>query len=356
MPTLTHQWILNSKPLGLPILPNKDITDNSPTQTFKLTTTFLPSPSPTQVLIKTIYLSNDPAQRGWISAAADPARLYVLPLNEGDTMGSYGIAEVISSGDVTRLTAGTLVLTKTNWTEYSIQDIDDCHTIQTVDGLSPTHFLGSFGLTGVTAYYGLVEVVKATKDDSVVISGAAGATGSMAVQIAKWILGCRRVIGIAGSEEKCRWVESIGADVCINYRKESFEDDLRRETEGFVDVFYDNIGGRILDLMLLRVKRHGRIAACGTISNYNKDADPIGLRNFYEIISNRITVHGFLILDYYHKIPETTELLVQAWKDGKIKVNDATETVVDAKFEDIPSVWMKLFEGGNTGKLITRII
>ncbi|PYH92934.1 NAD(P)-binding protein, partial [Aspergillus ellipticus CBS 707.79] len=164
------------------------------------------------------------------------------------------------------------------------------------------------------------------------------------------------VIGIAGSEEKCRWVERLGADVCLNYKKESFEEDLWKATEGFVDVYFDNVGGKILDLMLLRVKRFGRIAACGTIANYNKDDDPVGLKNFYQVVINRIDVRGFIIYDYGDHIKEAREELIQAWKDGKLIVEDSTETVVEASFEDIPKVWMKLFDGSNTGKLTTKLV
>ncbi|KAH8424966.1 MDR family NADP-dependent oxidoreductase [Aspergillus melleus] len=358
IPRTTKQWTLSHKPHShLPILPNTPESLSSETPpTFTLTTTTLPSPGPSQALLKTIYLSNDPAQRGWISATADPARLYVPPINVGEVMGSTGIAEVVVSGDESRLKPGSRVFARTGWSEYTIASIEECTVIESLEGLRDTVFLGSFGLPGLTAYYGLVEVVKLGKEDTVVVSGAAGAVGSMVVQIARRVVGCKRIIGIAGTDEKCRWVEKLGADVCINYKKDTFEEDLFRETEGFVEVFFDNVGGKILDLMLLRVKRYGRIAACGTIANYNRDGDPVGLKNFYEVISNRITIHGFLIFDYFPKIAEATQVLVQAWKDGKIEVDDATETVVQAKFEDIPAVWVKLFEGANTGKLTTELV
>ncbi|KAL4898158.1 NAD(P)-binding protein [Aspergillus ambiguus] len=349
IPHETRQWVLNSKPLDLPVL-------DGPNPTFKLTTALLPqSLSKSQVLVKTLYLSNDPAQRCWISPTADPRRLYLPPIAEGESMGSNAVAEVIESGASDRLAPGTLVLAKTNWREYSIHEIDDCQILNPLPGLGVTHFMGSFGLPGLTAYYALTEVVKAKSGETIVVSGAAGATGSMVVQIAKKLIGLK-VIGIAGSEEKCRWVEKLGADICINYRKPSFEEDLFRETDDFVDIYYDNVGGRILDLMLLRLKRYGRVAACGTISNYNKDADPVGLKNFYEVVSNRIAILGFIVFDYIHKAAEVRNLLIQAWKDGKIVVDDATETVVEASFEDIPRVWMKLFDGSNTGKLTTKLV
>ncbi|KAL4882570.1 hypothetical protein BJY04DRAFT_226970 [Aspergillus karnatakaensis] len=344
----SNQWILNSKPTDLPTL-------EGPSPTFKLTSTDIPSPSSSQALLKTIMLSNDPAQRTWIVPNADPERLYAPPVAEGAPMSAFGLAEVVETGSPDQLPKGSIVLASTNWTEYSVHEIKGLQVIKPIEGLDLGHFLGAFGFTGLTAYYGIKVVAGATKEDTVVVSGAAGATGSMVVQIAKKILGCKRVIGIAGTDEKCRWVEKLGADVCINYKKDSFEQDLIKQTEGFVEVYFDNVGGSILDLMLTRMKRNGRIAACGTISNYNRP-DPIDLKNFFEVISMRLHINGFIVLDYIHKFSDVVAELTQAWKEGKIIVDESMQTVVEAKFEDVPNVWMKLFEGGNTGKLCTKIV
>lgn len=231
MPAQTRQWILNKKPVGFPVLTGDDAT-------FKLTTAPLPAPSPSQVILKTSWLSNDPAQRTWIDPTADPARMYMPPVAEGEPMGSFALSYVIESGNPDRLPVGALVLAKSGWCQYSVQEISDCQVITPLPGVSLGHFLGSFGFNGLTAYYGITQVVKATAEDTVVVSGAAGATGSMVVQIAKKLIGCRRVIGIAGTDEKCRWVEKLGADVCVNYKKPSFEEDLVRATEGGVEVFF----------------------------------------------------------------------------------------------------------------------
>ncbi|KAJ5223918.1 NAD(P)-binding protein [Penicillium chermesinum] len=267
-PTTTRQWILRSKPTALP-------TYTGANPTFELQTASLPQLGENQVLVKTLYLSNDPAQRGAISANADPKRMYAPPVPEGAPMRSYGIAEVVQSNAASH-PVGTLCITTTNWMEYSVQEAAQCRVLQVPEGLKVTHLLGAFGMTGLTAYYGLVEVAKAGPEDTVVVSGAAGATGNMVVQIAKKIVGCKRVIGIAGSEEKCRWVEGLGADVCLNYKAASFNKDLERETEGFVEVYFDNVGGDILDTMFTRMKVHGRIAFCGAISAYNttNEGDP----------------------------------------------------------------------------------
>ena len=193
--------------------------------------------------------------------------------------------------------------------------------------------------------------------DTVVVSGAAGATGSMVVQIAKHLLGCKKVIGIAGSDDKCKWVESLGADVCLNYKKSSFKEDLIKATDGYVEVYFDNVGGEILDLMLTRMKKGGRVAACGAITDYNK-SESSGLKNWFEVISNRIEIKGFIIYDFFAsgKAADAVKELVTAAKDGKIKIGEENETVVDTKFDDVPKTWMSVFEGANTGKLVTKLV
>lgn len=348
LPTDTRQWILTNKPTDLPEL-------SGPNATFKLETNPLPSLKEDQVLVKTLYLSNDPAQRGWITKGVNPERLYVPPVPEGAVMRAGSVAEVVESksskhkkGDIVQATAG--------WTEYAVLDAKDCQSLQQLPGLSITHYLGAFGLTGLTAYYGTKLVARAGPQDTVVVSGAAGATGSMVVQIAKKLLGCKKVIGIAGSDDKCKWVESLGADVCLNYKAQEFRKQLRAATEGYVEVYYDNVGGSILDLMLTRMKKHGRIAACGAVAEYNS-SDPTGIKNWFEVISNRIEIKGFIILDFLAtgKGPEAVGEMVKAWQEGKIQVGEGNETVVDTKFEDIPKTWMGLFEGANTGKLVTKL-
>lgn len=184
-PTTTRQWILREKPVALPTFEGEN-------PTFELKTADLPQLQKDQVLVKTVYLSNDPAQRGFISATANPKRSYAPPVRNGDPMRSYGIAEVIQSTAESH-PVGTLCTAPTNWTEFSVHDAKVCRIVEVPEGLSPTHIIGAFGMTGLTAYYGLIEVVKATKEDTVVVSGAAGATGNMVVQIAKKIIGCKRV-------------------------------------------------------------------------------------------------------------------------------------------------------------------
>ena len=201
-PTQSKQWILAKRPQGLPTFGSGDDTD------LKLITADLPELKDGQVLVKTQYMSNDPAQRGWMD---DIKKLYVQPVQLGTPMRTRGLAEVIESKS-DKVKVGALVQAPVNWTEYSVHDDSQVVSLPALpEGLGMSHYLGALGGTGLTAYYGLVVIGEAKKGDKIVVSGAAGATGSMVVQIAKHIVGAREVIGMAGSDEKCRWVESLGA-------------------------------------------------------------------------------------------------------------------------------------------------
>jgi len=204
-----RQWILANKPTELPTIEG----DNP---TFKLEENELPALKDGECLLKLVYLSNDPAQRGWISKGVDGDRLYVPPVPEGEPMRARALAEVVESKS-DKYKQGELVVASTGWSDYSIVRASSIQPAGDLPGgLPKTHYLGALGLTGLTAYFGLTEVGNLTKDDIVIVSGAAGATGMMVVQIAKKIFGCKKVVGMAGSDEKCKWVESLGADVCLN--------------------------------------------------------------------------------------------------------------------------------------------
>lgn len=354
VPTKTRQWVLANHPTGLPSYGKDD-------STFKLEETDLPSLKDGEILIKTLYLSNDPAQRGWISPPSqiDPKRLYVPPVQPGEAMRARGLGKVIASKN-DDFEEGDTVQGNCNWREYAVLDAKDPKQgvrklADLPGGLNITHYLGALGMTGLTAYYGLVEVVGAKKGEKVVVSGAAGATGSMVVQIAKHIVGASTVIGIAGSDDKCKWVESLGADKCLNYKHKDFQKELKEACGGDVDVYFDNVGGEILDYMLENMKQEGRISACGAITGYNGEA-PLPMKNYFNVVSMRLMVKGFIVIDYLHKAQEAIGKLVGALKEGKIKVGDENETVVDTKFEDVPGTWLKLFEGGNQGKLVTKFV
>ena len=339
------------KPTDLPQLEGSDAT-------FKLTETDLQDPKDDEILVKAVYLSNDPAQRGWISPDINGDRLYTAPVKEGTPMHARSLAEVIESKS-SSYKKGDWVLASTGWSEYAIVPAKQVQAAPELPGgVSRTQYLGALGLTGLTAYFGLTEAVRTTKDDIVVVSGAAGATGSMVVQIAKQIIGCKKVIGMAGSDEKCKWVESLGADKCLNYKSSSFKEDLAKALpgpDGWANVYFDNVGGEILDLMFTKMARYGRIAACGAISNYNNSPErTTGLKNWFEVISMRLEVQGFIVLDYMSKVPQALEVLNKALSEGKLKIEEG-EYIVKAGFEDVPKTWMQLFSGSNTGKLVTAL-
>lgn len=342
----TRQWQLAKKPAN-----EVQLTGSEPT--FKLTETELPSLKDGQLLVKSVYLSNDPAQRGWIDAHADPARLYVPPVELGAPMRARGIGQVLES-KAEGFKEGDYVLGSVDWSEKSILNAKETQPAPELPGLSRTHYLGGFGTTGLTAYYGLKEITRTSPDDVVVISGAAGAAGSMAVQIAKKILGAKKVYGIAGTDDKCRWVEGLGADKCFNYKKSDWKKQLEEATPDFVNVYFDNVGGDMLDFMLTRMAKFGRIAACGAIASYNS-ADKYGIKNWYDVIVMRLEIRGFIVLDYFNKWQETMSVFQQALKNGKLKLGEDSEQIVPTKFEDIPKTWMMLFDGSNTGKLVTEI-
>lgn len=348
VPKTSQHWVLQHKPTAMPVLTGPDAT-------FALETRDIPALKQDEVLIKVHYLSNDPAQRGWISKGIDPARLYLPPVAQDAPMTARVLGQVVDSRSES-YKAGQVVAANGSWSEYIVVPASSCQPIPEVPGMTikQTHYLGALGMTGLTAYYGLKIVAEAKASDVVMVSGAAGATGSMVVQIAKHILGCKKVFAMAGTDEKCRWIESLGADRCLNYKSANFKKDLIALTPDFVDVFFDNVAGPTLDLMLTRMNRHGRVAACGAIADYNSGS-PKALTNYFEIISMRIQIRGLIVMDYMGHAQEVVQELIGAMKAGKIKITDANETVVKTGFEGVPKVWMGLFEGVNQGKLITEI-
>ncbi|KAL1857246.1 quinone oxidoreductase [Paecilomyces lecythidis] len=347
-PTATQQWILAEKPTGVPVL-------SGPRATFQLVTKPLPQLKEGQVLIKILHISNDPAQRLWIDPAIPANRLYTKPVEVGDTMKSLAVAEVIQS-KAEVLPVGTLISAMAGWCEYAVIAAEECIPFRPVEGLSVTDCTALFGAPGVTALYGLVDIAHTGPNDAIVISGAAGAVGSVAVQIAKHVLKCRKVIGIAGSDAKCKWVESLGADVCLNYKSSGFENELKKAADGFVEVYFDNVGGWILDLMLKLLQKEGRVIACGAIAVYNNNT--AGIKNWYHVIAMRLQIKGFVVLDALPtgRWAQIVDTLVKEYEEGNIKATKEGVTLVPAKFEDVPKIWMRLFEGQGTGKLLTQVV
>jgi NADPH-dependent curcumin reductase CurA len=349
-PTETRAFVLNEPPVNDVVLELGK--ENS---TFKLVNQTLDPLADGQVLVRTLIMSNDPTQRMWIQKGQDPERMYTAPVRPGDKMRTRAIAQVVESKSPD-YNAGELVLSEMYWADYSILEASLIQ--RKVDNAVPLPlYISILGLIGMTAYFGLLEVAKAKKGDTVVVSAAAGATGSMVVQIAKAI-GCR-VIGISGGEEKCRYVESIGAEVCVDYKNANFKENIKKALgdKKFCEIYYDNVGGEILDVMLTLTKVHGTIVACGAISGYN-DPTKLLVKNWGEIIVNRLTVKGFIVSDFRDQFADAANQ-IKAWiKDGKVK--DDSYNLVDlsekSKFGDIPKTWNLLFQNEKKpGKLLTKL-
>ncbi|KAB5526500.1 hypothetical protein GE09DRAFT_1151615 [Coniochaeta sp. 2T2.1] len=344
----SKQWILSDRPAGLP-------TISGPKPTFTLSTLELPPLEEGQILVQVRYFSNDAGIRTFISCTVDEERMYVPPVPVGAPMRSQLIGEVLESKSP-QFSCGDFVMAGSgSWTERIILDAANVQPAPPLpSGLSITHYLGAFGGTGLAAHIGLLHVAQAKPEHTIVVSAAAGATGSIVVQVAVKLLGAKRVVGIAGSEEKCAWVrEYLGAHACVNYKSPTFAEDLKAATPDAVDVFFDNVGGAVLDGVLARMNRCGVIAVCGSVATYSSE-EPMAIRNWFEIVSQRLTIKGFFIYDHMDKVPEAREALIAAAVDGRIKVD--IEEVVPATIEEVPNVWIDVLKGVNKGKSVTKLI
>ena len=297
-----------------------------------------------EALLQTLYLGIDPTIRTWLSTA----KSYLPPIEIGEVVRSAGVCRVLES-KCERFKVGDLVTHLCGWQEYSVGTEDSFATTFPAS-TNPRHTLGVLGSTGVAAYVGLIDVGRPKEGETVLVSAAAGATGSLVGQIAK-IKGCRAV-GIAGSDEKCRHVvENLGFDACINYKDDGFREALKRACPARIDVYFDNVGGWILNEALGRLNMGARIALCGAISVYNADKKPPGPANYLNLITVRGTMQGFNGMDHWNKHPEISAELAKWMEEGKIR---SDETILDGLDEAWRSVNM-LFTGENLGKLLVRI-
>ncbi|OAL45435.1 NAD(P)-binding protein [Pyrenochaeta sp. DS3sAY3a] len=298
-----------------------------------------------EVLFQTLYLSLDPAMRGWLN----PTRSYIPPVEIGAVMRGNGIGLVIASKSK-KYPVGTYALSMCGWSEYAIIKEKFVEPLDLPEGAVPTDALGVLGMTGLTAYFGLLEVGQVKAGDFVVVSGAAGATGSVVGQIAK--LKGARVLGLAGEDSKVSWLkEELGFDDALNYKDPDFKKKFRAATKDLIDVYFDNVGGEILDLALSRAKPFSRFVMCGAISEYNKKK-PQGPTNYLMIISMRIRMQGFVVFDYADKYAEARKQLAQWLSEGKLK---RKETIIQGGINKAEDALVALFEGKNTGKIMVQV-
>ncbi|KAK1924017.1 hypothetical protein DB88DRAFT_540101 [Papiliotrema laurentii] len=346
LPKTQKVWILNERP-----------TDRITENTFKVEERPVPQPEELkdgEFIVKVDALSNDPAQRTWMDGTFDPKRMYAPPIFAGDIVRA-GILGTVVASKSSKFKEGIRVTTGGQWAEYVKADDSNPFTVPAVsiEGQSEFISLSIVGMVGQTAYVGAYGEMKLKPEHTVVISGAAGAVGSVLVQIAKKVIGCKKVVGIAGGKAKCDWVKTLGADECIDYKDKDYYNKLKEALPDYADRYFDNVGGEILNNMLTLIKRGGYISACGAISGYNEKG--LTLTNWGEIIFNRITIKGFIFFDHPELVPQGQKDLKKWLEDGTLTNTDA-ETVVEAKFEEIPEVYQRLFTGGNQGKLITKLV
>jgi NADPH-dependent curcumin reductase len=333
MSQTNRQVRLAARPSGLPRPADWQFTNEA-----------VPTPGPGEFVTEISHLSIDPAMRGWMNAGAS----YVPAVEIGAVMRAGGIGRVTASehpgfavGDYVYGTFGVQQYATSNGRGVLKLDLSLAE---------PTAYLGVLGMTGLTAYFGLLDTGRLKEGDTVVVSGAAGAVGSVAGQIAK-IKGCQ-VIGIAGGQEKCRLVtEEFGFDEAIDYRLPHLRRTLRELTPGGVDVYFDNVGGEILDDLLTCIARGARIVICGAISQYN-ETQVRGPANYMMLLVARASMTGFLVFDFADRYPEAMAELAGWYRDGRLV---SRETLVTGGVEDFPQTLLKLFEGANTGKLILAL-
>jgi NADPH-dependent curcumin reductase CurA len=330
---VNRQIVLRSRPHGLP-----------QESDFESIEAPVPEPGEGEAVMRTRYLSIDPTIRTWIS----DAKSYFPPVALGEVVRSSGAGEIVATNCET-LEVGQLVYSLPGWQDYAIVR-DDPFLTKLPTGTDLIPVLSIFGATGMAAYFGLLDIGRPQPGETVVVSGAAGATGSIAGQIAK-LEGCR-VVGIAGSDEKCQWVvDELGFDACINHRDPDFAGALRTATPDRIHVYFDNVGGWMLDVALHRLAMRGRVVLCGAISVYNDEHKPPGPSNYLDLITQRGRMEGFNAFDYWDRLDEAIGRLGAWVAEGKIQ---RREHILEG-LERAPDALRMLFTGENLGKLIVAV-
>jgi NADPH-dependent curcumin reductase CurA len=337
MDLVNHQFRLAARPVGLPKPSDWQYTEEP-----------VPEPGEGEVLVKVRLISLDPAMRGWMN----DARSYIPPVGIGEVMRALAAGEVLSSNH-TELVPGDLVTGPFGVQEYAVAQAAAVTKVDTSLAPLPV-YLSTLGITGMTAYFGLLDVGKVKEGDTVVVSGAAGAVGSVVGQIAKIKTGpSGRVIGIAGGEEKCRWlVDELGFDAAIDYKAEDVRRALREHAAEGVDVFFDNVGGDILDAVLTRLARGARIVICGAVSQYNAADAVQGPANYLSLLVSRASMTGMVVFDYAARYGDAAREIAAWMQEGRII---SREHIVGGGVSAFPDTLLGLFSGENTGKLVLEV-
>jgi len=333
IPLQATEIVLSERPKDGPVTPTTFTKKSIP-----LANTLVPG----EVLIRVDWISLDPAMRGWLN----DRRSYIKPVQIGEKMRAAALGTVVKTNGV-KTKVGDVVRGVFGWCDYVIIQEKTLETI-IPKGLNELDFLGSLGMPGLTAYFGLLDVGKIQPGETLVVSGAAGAVGSVVCQIGK-IKGAR-VIALAGSDDKVAWLENeLGVDKGLNYKSPTFAEDFKKHV-GYLDVYFDNVGGATLDLCLGRLNQGARIALCGAISAYN-EAKPRGLQGYLNLISQRAKIEGFIVFDYADRYNVAIREMAKWIDGGKLK----RKFHIVEGLEKCPEYMNLLFSGGNTGKLVVKV-
>lgn len=335
--TVNRQWLLARRPRGLVRVDDFVRRDVSVPQA---------NLAAGEILVRNLMFGFDPAQRGWM----DDAPSYLPPIAIGEPVRGSAAARVIASANPA-YPEGSMVRGLFGWQDYAVAArASDADPVPIAEGTAPEEALGIFGAASLTAHVGINDVGRLRAGDIVLVSGAAGAVGSVAIQIAR--LAGARVIGIAGGPEKCGWlVEDYGADAAIDYRNEDVPARLKLLAPDGIDLFFDNVGGATLEAGIAHIARFGRIVLCGAISGYNDIQDAPGPRNLTRLIPQRAEMRGFILLDHLDRVPAAMAELRQWVISGQIRYR----TDVQHGFDAIPQTFLRLFDGSNQGKQLLRI-
>ncbi|WP_179535611.1 NADP-dependent oxidoreductase [Actinopolyspora biskrensis] len=333
VPATALEVRLASRPAGWPT------TDN-----FEIAEAPVPEPGPGQILVRNKAMSVDPYMRGRMSAA----KSYVAPFEIGKPLDGGAVGEVVSSNS-DDFSTGQQVLHALGWREYAAVDASQATTV--ADDLPSSAFLGVLGMPGMTAYVGLMDKARFQQGDTVFVSGAAGAVGSLVGQLAK-LNGAERVIGSAGSAEKVRLLtERFGFDAAFNYKDAPVGEQLREAAPNGIDVYFDNVGGDHLEAAIGTMNDFGRIAACGAISQYNATEAQPGPRNMFQFVTKRLSMQGFIVNDNGHLKREFFEHVAPLVREGRL-IHE--ETFVDG-LRNAPEAFLGVLRGDNTGKMIVNV-
>ncbi|OBJ50303.1 NADP-dependent oxidoreductase [Mycobacterium sp. 1423905.2] len=313
--------------------------------TFELSEEAIPDLAQGEALVRVDWISLDPTNRTWI----DDTPTYLPPVGIGEVMRAGGLGEVVASKNP-RYPVGQLVQGLLGWQEYVVaSDSAPLLPVEVASGVSPSAYLGALGITGLTAWLGIRDIGKPRPGETVVVSAAAGAVGSVAGQLAK--VDGARVVGIAGGPEKCALLtDQLGFDAAVDHRAEDWAAQLAAATPDGIDVDFENVGGDIMDAIFARLNLNARVALCGLISGYNSADPPPGPRAFGNLLIQRATLRGFIVLDHLGRAPEASAEISGLIADGRLT---PLETVVEG-FEQLPTAINMLFDGANVGKLVVK--